>query len=149
MSAHRGKFIILGAQTADRGAVPRPGLSGDEVGVLGMLLDIPGRERAEGCHRQTSFADVVQGTRDESTTNTVALELLGDLGVHEYEPARPLAVVQEAGQSAADSGFEPLLVGVVDDLDRLAGHVRNQPDRSATVFAAGVLGAGQAREELG
>lgn len=94
-----------------------------------MLLDVRGRERTEGRHLEASVADQVQGARNQSTSHTMPFELVADLGVDKDEPAWSLTVVEPAGQSPVDASLEPVLVGIVDDLDGLAGHERNPTSR--------------------
>src|SRR5690606_9553715 len=97
------------------------GGAGDEVGVLGVAVDVAGDERAAGDDLEAGVAGGVEGGAGESAAEAAALELGLDLGVAEDDGAALEDVVGEADDRAVEPHLEAGRRHVVGDLDGL-GH---------------------------
>ena len=75
----------------------------DEVGVLGVPLDVRPDERAQRHDRALGGSLGVEGRGDERRADALALAIFVDLGVHEDRPAAPADVTGESDHLASSS----------------------------------------------
>src|SRR3954454_7801884 len=89
--------------------------SGQQVGVLGMTVQISGDEGAGDHDGRGPGTGVVERGRGEPPGQATAGEGLFDLGVHQLDRAAVAAVVQDAGDLPAEQDLVALPFEAVHD----------------------------------